>query len=66
MPEWYSCLHCSPHGLAEHSMYGDRKCLIEGCPCNGYEKDEKNQQKRPGKKKAHFNVLRLPSALNPK
>lgn len=37
---WYTCLYCPPHGLSDHSCYGNRKCLIEGCPCPGYKNKE--------------------------
>lgn len=33
MTEWYTCTNCPPHGLTDHSLYGQKACLIEGCPC---------------------------------
>lgn len=44
MAEWYTCQRCPPHGMADHSMYGDKKCLCKTeageCPCQGYLADE--------------------------
>lgn len=36
---WYTCLHCAPHGIDDHTIYGDKRCLRSECPCPKYEAD---------------------------
>lgn len=40
MTVWFTCQRCPPHGMADHSIYGDKKCLVMNCPCPGYVPDE--------------------------
>jgi hypothetical protein len=35
--------------MADHSIYGKRECLADGCTCQGYKADE-NKPIKPSKK----------------
>lgn len=43
-PTWYTCVKCAPHGMADHSIYLGKECLIKECPCKGYVADPKKPQ----------------------
>jgi hypothetical protein len=40
MVVWFTCQRCPPHGMADHSIYGDKGCLADNCKCRGYLPDE--------------------------
>lgn len=43
---WHTCLDCPPHGMADHTLYGAKECLIKDCTCKGYKPDKTKPIKR--------------------
>lgn len=56
--EWYTCARCPPHSIKDHTIYGDKRCLMDGCPCPGYLANPKDPVKST-KKSVSFSKLYL-------